>query len=151
MSKKIVAALIIIGVITFFYAIKLPCPISSYKSKISLGGQEINVKVARTQSARSKGLSGKTNLEENSGMLFVFDEDALHPMWMRDMNFPLDILWINKEGEIVHIEKNLLPCARGTNMCPIHQSPVPARYVLELNAGWTNKYQIQIGDKVLYL
>ena len=68
------------------------------------------VEVADTLNEREKGLSGKQSLEINKGMLFIFEKETLSGFWMKDMNFPIDIIWIDKNMRIIGIEKSPVPC-----------------------------------------
>ncbi len=100
------------------------------------------MEVAKTSSELSRGLSFREYLPENQGMLFVFDKDGYYSFWMKDMKFNLDIIWINSNGIVVHIEKNLPPCSL---TCPSYQSQILARYVLEVNASLTDLIPIEDG------
>ena len=99
---------------------------------IRLGGTVFQVDVADTQRARERGLSGREELRDNQAMLFVFEEDGPLPIWMKGMKFPIDIIWLDRGHQVVHIERNVQPDAVPYN---VYQSPVPARYVLEVAAG----------------
>jgi hypothetical protein len=68
-------------------------------SQVLIGGNAINIEIVETGEDRSRGLSGREGLEPDSGMLFVFESPGRHGIWMRDMNFPIDILWIGRESE----------------------------------------------------
>lgn len=87
--------------------------------------------VADTSLLREQGLSNWSLLLPNQAMLFVFDNDGKHSFWMKDMNFPIDIVWLDKDFNIVHIERNLKPETYPETFV----SSVLARYVLELPAG----------------
>ncbi len=94
-----------------------------------------------------KGLSGRKSLQENQGMLFIFPKEDSQSFWMPDMNFPIDIIWINKNCEIVHIEKNLQPCV-DKKTCPLITPDKMAQFVLETVAGFSEKYQVKVGEKL---
>jgi uncharacterized membrane protein (UPF0127 family) len=76
---------------------------------IALGNTLITADIANTPEKRALGLSGRETLLPDTGMLFVFDTPGSHDIWMKDMRFPIDILWIDINGTIVHIEKNVSP------------------------------------------
>ena len=79
-------------------------------------------------------------------MIFVFEKVGNYGFWMKDMNFPLDILWINDNFKVVGIEKNL-----ATSTYPkSFGSKYKAMYVLEISAGYSNKNNIKIGDKIIF-
>lgn len=107
---------------------------------------KIKVEIAKRESELTKGLSGRQNLEKNSGMLFELSEKKTVTFWMKDMNFPLDIIWID-ENIIIGIEKNA-PRPTGDKI-PTFSSPKPVNFVLEVNAGFSEKNNINIGDKVI--
>ena len=112
---------------------------------VVLGGVEVQVELAQTAEGQSKGLSGRETIAEGEGMLFIFENEGVYSFWMKDMNFPIDIIWINKKGEVVHIKENASP-----ESYPISFSnSLPAIYVLEVEAGFSDKYDIKLGDTVL--
>lgn len=104
----------------------------------------IYVSVADTVEERQHGLSDITSLPERNGMLFVFDREGSYGFWMKDMLIPLDILWIDDELRVVHIERNVRPDSYPT----MFSSPEPARFVLEVNAFFVSTFNIHEGDKV---
>jgi uncharacterized membrane protein (UPF0127 family) len=107
-------------------------------------GTPLSVTVADETDEHKQGLSGVPSLREFEGMLFVFDREDYYGMWMKDMMISLDIIWINNEFQIVHIEENVSP-----NTYP--QSFVsndPARFVLETNAFFAKNANIVVGDKI---
>lgn len=112
---------------------------------VKIGKNVIEVEVAATPTAQFKGLSWRKSLEENKGMLFVFGSPSFYAFWMKDMMFPIDIIWIAGD-EIVDISRNLPPARE--NFMPTYTPAEPANYVLEVNAGWADRHGIKIGDKV---
>lgn len=103
----------------------------------------LSVEVADTDATRIKGLSGRDPLPENQGLLFIFEKDGYPAIWMKDMRFALDIIWVDRDGEIVHIERNVAP---GTYP-QIFKPAAPARYVVEVNAGYTEARNVAVGDQ----
>ena len=114
---------------------------------VSLGGVSLLSTLSTTPESQSKGLAVKDSLEENEGMLFIFKSPQKYSFWMKDMKFPIDILWIDASGKIVHIEKNLQPCIF-LLPCPSYSPHDDSLYVLEVISNFTNKYDINIGDEV---
>lgn len=102
----------------------------------------IFVDVAEDNVARVKGLSGRKNLKDDQGMLFVFETLGIYKFWMKDMNFPLDIIWFDGNQKIVHIEKNVLPESYPKLFGPDEET----KYVLEVVAGFSQKNDLKIGD-----
>jgi len=86
----------------------------------------------------------RDNLGVDQGMLFLLKEEAVHTFWMKNMRFPLDIIWIDKEKKIVDIAKNALPCVNNT--CPNLVPRQKSQFVLEVNAGYADKNNIKIGE-----
>ena len=77
------------------------------KAKVTVEGLVLNADVPVSNELMAKGLAVKNQLKENEAMLFVFDDPAEHSFWMKDMKFPIDIIWLDSDGKVVHIEKNL--------------------------------------------
>ena len=123
----------------------------TFPSYVKIKGLIIHVDLAITPDQQEKGLSIKNNLSNNQGMLFPFNTPGDYSFWMKDMKFPLDIIWINSDNKIVHIEKNLQPCVF-ILLCPTYSPPANSntKYVLEVNADYTTKNNINVGDKVSF-
>jgi uncharacterized membrane protein (UPF0127 family) len=103
----------------------------------------IRVEIARTNSEQQKGLSGRVGLAEHHGMLFIFDQPGSYGFWMKDMQFPIDILWIEK-GQVVAITPQLLPASYPAVVVP----PSAVTYVLEIPAGEASRDHIHQGDTI---
>lgn len=114
------------------------------KTTIRISGQEIQVEIADTEEKRSRGLSGRKNLPEDSGMLFLFELPAEYSFWMKDMRFSLDIIWIDENKKIVAISENISPNTYPNSFSPSQN----VKYVLEVNAGWAGKNAVQEEDVV---
>lgn len=104
----------------------------------------ITVEVVNTQSSRTLGLSGRSSMNDNEGMFFIFDTPGRYGFWMKDMKFPLDIIWINRNGVVVSLERNL----RAESYPQTYTNQANAIYVLEINAGLAEKYGIYLGSKI---
>lgn len=85
-------------------------------------------------------------MPQNAGMLFVYDKDVQCSMWMKNTRFPLDMLWIDHDKKVVDIKKNVSPCI--SLPCEVYRSEAYVLYVLEVNAGFTDKYHIAVGDTI---
>jgi len=114
------------------------------KNTIFVDDLSVIVTIADTAEERRQGLSGVSKLPDREGKLFIFDEEGNYGFWMKDMSIPIDILWINNNMEIVHIEKNVKP----ESYPAIYNSPKPARFVLEFNAFFADTFKIEVGDRV---
>lgn len=108
---------------------------------VTINGTAIAVTVADSEAERARGLSGKGSLAEGTGMWFVFDRPDYQGIWMKDMRFPIDILWFDEGLKLVHIEENVSPNTYPT----VFKPATPAQYVLELPAGSTKLYGFEIG------
>ena len=104
----------------------------------------VTVSIADSEEERSQGLSGVDSLDTQEGKLFIFDQEGKYGFWMKDMKMPLDIIWIDNSGRVVHIEENVLPESYPT----IYSSPVNARFVVEVNAFFVSTFNITVGDSV---
>ncbi len=100
----------------------------------------VDVEVVSTKADLMRGLSGRALLREGQGMLFVFDKVGSYEFWMKDMQFALDILWLDSKGAIVHYVENVPPCT--SKDCPRYKSDQPAQMVLELKAGFVKTHHI---------
>jgi len=107
---------------------------------------KITVELAQTEAEQYQGLSGRKSLCQNCGMLFLWSEAAPRDFVMRDMNFPLDIIFI-ADQKIVKIDGNLLP-EKGEALTN-YNSDVPVNYVLEVNGGLTDRYGVEVGDEAI--
>jgi len=111
---------------------------------IAINSLRFSAEVADTPELRELGLSYRDRLEENTGMVFIFDTPTATSFWMKDMNFSIDIVWIRADGAIVDITENLAPETYPDTFRP----KAPVQYVLEVNAGWAKEHNVSIGDKV---
>ena len=102
----------------------------------------IDVELAMDPDQHQRGLQKRVSLGENKGMLFIFEVDGMKRFWMKDVVIPLDIIWINKDNRIVHIEHHVPPCL--SDPCPVYAPPVDARYVLEVNGGVSDQLGLDI-------
>lgn len=118
------------------------------KSKVTIDNHSFQVEVATTSAQQQQGLSGRKSLPQGQGMLFIFNHADRYPFWMKDMNFPLDMIFINN-NKIVKIFQNV-PTPKTTNLndLPYYAPDVPANQVLEINAGLARQYDFKNGDAV---
>lgn len=119
--------------------------VGEQKPVIFIHGTPVAVTVADSDSERRQGLSGVKKLKESHGMLFIFDHEDTYGMWMKDMHIPLDLIFIDDDLQVVHIEPNVKP----ETYPETFSSDEPARFVLEVNAFFAQNYSIQEGDTVI--
>ncbi len=105
----------------------------------------IDVELATTPNERIMGLMNRTNLPENMGMLFIFDEKDIYKLWMKNTLIPLDMIWLDENGKIIYIEKKVQPCYEPT--CSAFFPESSSKYALEVNGGYTERHKINVGDK----
>jgi len=106
---------------------------------------EINVEIADNFEERAKGLMFREFLDENAGMLFIFEQEDYLSFWMKNTLIPLDMIFISEDFEIVDI-KHATPCKQ--DPCVSYKTISPAKYVLEVNGNFTLRNNIEIGDKI---
>ena len=112
--------------------------------EVVLGGKTFLMEMATTPAEWEKGLSGHAPLADNTGMLFIFDKPDNYGFWMKDMLFPLDIVWIGEDFRVVHIEKSLSPETYPT----VYYPDTLSKFVLEISAGESDKINIKVGDLI---
>ncbi len=111
-------------------------------------GDDINVRVsvAATEATRERGLSGRESLKADEGMLFVFGGTDTYAFWMKDMRFPIDILWI-RNGQLVDITTDAAIPVAGQEL-PLYFPRVPVDHVLEVSAGFARAHGLRTGMPV---
>lgn len=112
---------------------------------VEINGRVIGVEIADSFEKQRQGLSDREELTQGTGMLFVWDNKQVRTFWMKNMYFPLDIIWIT-DGQVVNISENLPP--EGEVPKNTYSSIFPVDYVLEVNAGFCQRYGIKVGDEV---
>lgn len=108
---------------------------------IKINDSSFQVEIVNTPETRQQGLSGKANLPDGTGMFFIFETPDKYGFWMKDMNFAIDIVWIDENLRIVDVELDVLP----ETFPQIFYPNKAVKYVLELPAGTIAKYRIDIG------
>lgn len=118
-------------------------------AKITLpNNATVDAEIASTPASRAKGLMFRESMCENCGMLFVFEKSGIHPFWMKNTRIPLDMIFISENGTIVDIIENATPCPDSAPACPNYMPRAPAKFVLEVNAGFSKRNGLEIGEKV---
>lgn len=145
MKKYLIIILILIIIIFLFFS-KFNSSQSDLEPSVTINGEVIKVELADTMPKQTQGLSGRNYMAGNEGMLFVFNDKQIRNFWMKNMNFPIDIIWV-EDDNIVKIDKNL-PIA-GEQPTVSYNSGQPVNYVLEVNAGYSDKNKIKAGDTII--
>jgi uncharacterized membrane protein (UPF0127 family) len=104
---------------------------------------KIDIQIADTDFDRQLGLMFRKSMKENQGMLFIFPEESVQSFWMRNTYISLDMIFVNSDKKIVTIHKNTKTLSDQS-----YRSTRPAKYVIEVDAGYTEKHNIKVGDKV---
>ena len=154
----LVLAIVILIVGYYFYSVKPPAaPNESANSPavqsapagaipLSAPGGQMFVFVATTSADQEEGLSGRQSLPADQGMLFVFDQPGSYEFWMKDMNFPLDMVWINEDKTVAGVTADLSPDTYPDTFLP----PNDIKYVLEINAGAAGEFGMATGTPLRF-
>lgn len=137
MRKTVYA--IVLSIVSFVFS---GCSSAHYK-KACFNTGCIKVELAVSPEERTIGLMYRDKLEYIGGMLFVFNDGDVPSFWMKNVRFPLDIIWFDRHKRILHIDENVLVCS---DDCPGLSFDGPVRYVLEVPAGFSKEKGLKIGD-----
>lgn len=113
------------------------------------GGQELLVELAVTTDQRSRGLMFRDELPAGQGMLLLFPDSGFRAIWMKNVRFPLDLVWLDRDHRVVHLERNVPPCP--AEPCPDYYSLRKASAVLELNAGAAELLGLETGQRLEFI
>ncbi len=106
----------------------------------------VTAELAVTDEERARGLMFRDKLLPDQGMLFVFEEEDFHSFWMKNTLISLDMLWLDRNRRIVHIEADVPPCV--ADPCPSYGPKRPASFVLELKAGQAAEFGLKLNDRL---
>lgn len=137
----------IIGLLTIIpilFVIRMLPAEPTYKT-VKFPNAAIKAEVADTVPKQMEGLMSRKSLPDKEGMLFIFKEEGRHGIWMMNMSFPIDILWISKDYKIVDFAEDAQPCRFN---CPVYMPDKKAMYVLEANSGFVSQNKLKSGDSV---
>ncbi len=113
-----------------------------------IGGQTFTLDVATTTTEQNRGLGGRTSLGERNGMLFMFNIPSIQLFWMKDMEFPLDLIWM-RGNKIIGFEENMtVPTSSNALNLPIYISPGLVDGVIEINSGQVAQLGLRVGDAI---
>ncbi|NWJ99764.1 DUF192 domain-containing protein [Marine Group I thaumarchaeote] len=121
------------------------------RGTIKVDDKVLEVQIADTDSLRVRGLMFQDELPYNEGMLFVFEGSETRPMWMLNMQFNLDVIWFDENANVVAIEKNIPQCITTVEVVACRENGVSgdnAKYVLEVTAGFVDKFNITENSKM---
>jgi len=141
------AIFVTLAVIFFLSRVKNPDKISDAKTRISLlkvKDSIISVEIADTPEKRQQGLMYRKTMKDNEGMLFIFETEDFRTFWMKNTLIPLDMVWMDPNYKVIYITKDAQPCV----FDPCEMYVAPAKYVLELKGGWSDRNNLQVGDSI---
>jgi len=153
MHEKLIILAVVIAAVAIAAAVLIPIitqpaqtniPIYNYEvRKITIDNVVLDVEIADDSEKIQQGLMFRKMLPEDHGMLFIFDQERKYQFWMMNMKFNLDIIWLDANGKVVHIVEDAEPCidAAHTSLCTFGPDE-SARYVLEVNSGFVQRYGI---------
>lgn len=111
---------------------------------LNIDDERLSLHVADTAQEKRSGLSGRKTLSDDEGMIFVYDSLGYPGIWMKNMYFPIDVLWLDKDFFVVHAESGITPDTFPRTFRPDE----PARYVLEVRAGFIDRFNVQVGGQL---
>ena len=152
-SKRIITIVVLLfvslitGLVVFHNQATAPTAVDEELiTNLRAGDTTFELLIADEPTERTQGLSGRENLEQNQAMLFIFDEPAKWGIWMKDMLFSIDILWLDEQKKVVHVEKNVAP----ETYPSIFEPSQDALYIVELNAGAVDRIGVSLGDTLQF-
>ena len=147
-QRKFIVGIVILSIVVGGYFIYIN--FSEKSSKICIEDKKCFViEIVDSDAERTTGLSNRESLDKNKGMLFIFEDELVPGFWMKDMNFPIDIIWISSDFEIVGIETGLQPCINVDSCLAVYPTQ-PIEYVLEINSNQAEENNITEGDRVYF-
>lgn len=142
--RKVIIWLMVFGVLgaIAYGAFMTMRGFSTKRVTIGIGKVDLQAEVADTDELRQRGLAGRTELEQRQAMLFVAGQGQELKIWMKGMQMPIDIVWLDAKKKVVHIEKEVWP---DDTPHTVYRSPVPATYVLEMKSGMVAESGVRLG------
>lgn len=113
-----------------------------------IGDTRFVVEIADTMDKQIKGLMFRESIPEDFGMLFVYESEGNHGIWMKNTKVHLDIIYLNKNRQVVHIFNNAPPCTK--DPCDTYRNEVPAQYILEIKGNRAKELKLKEGDFIFF-
>ena len=123
------------------------CP--KINDTVTIKGTRFTVEVVDDDQSRAMGLMYRKSMDDDAGMLFIFEDAQPRAFWMKNTLIPLDILYFDQNRRLVSISANTPPCKNTTTRCPSYPSGKPTKYVLEINAGLSEQHGFEPGDELI--
>lgn len=150
--RQVITGLVVIAVVLAALLTYQPkeasgpkCGLYGDDKTVTIGTEKIKAEVVQTPAEREKGLGGRPCIESNQAMLFIFDKPGRYAIWMKDMRFPIDIVWINYDHKVVGLEIDVLPSTYPDRFV---NKDNPALYVLELQANRAKELNVGLGTPI---
>ncbi len=143
--KRRWAGIVIVVAVIAIVAGFLWWQMSSQQPKLQLVNTTFEVEILQTEEDKIRGLSGTKSLAQNRAMLFDFEHEGTWGIWMKDMNYAIDIIWTDKDGKVIHIVKDAQPSSYPDT---IFRPTAPARYVIETISGTIERTGLKMGDMI---
>ena len=132
-----------LGVFLAVLVLLVSCRKAVAQDRVCFPGACYQVELALTPEIRQRGLQHRVQMAPDKGMLFVFPVASAYGFWMKETLLPLDIIWMDQNRRIVHIEEHVPPCE--IQPCPVYEPLEPALYVLEVNSGQVAQQRLKTG------
>lgn len=113
-------------------------------TQIFLPNTTLTATILDTDASREKGLSGLTGLKKDKAVIMVFNQPGRYGIWMKEMDFPIDVIWLNQDKKIVHLVSNMTPDSYPKTFIP----PLEAQFIIEANVGTIAKNNLKVGETV---
>ena len=139
--KKFIGVIIVLIIVVALFIV-----FNGGENRICSEDRCFQVELAQSPEERAQGLMFKKEVGEDKGMLFIYEEEGIYKFWMKNTLIPLDIIWLNSEGEVIFISNNTQPCEE--DLCPTYGTNLNSKYVLEINAGKAAESNIVVGSKL---
>lgn len=138
MLKLLIGLGLMVSVVVWWLS-QSKMPDSTHLKLLTIGHARVWVEIADTPAAITQGLSGREKLPDDQGMLFMFERPGIYSFWMKDMHFPIDIVWIDADWRVVDISSQVDPATFPERFAPKES----VQYVLEVNAGKAKEWGIK--------
>lgn len=136
--------LLFYGAIAAFLALVVLFAQANRNTTLEFGSRTLSVEKVKSEHDRARGLGGRESIADDYAMLFVYEDSGEHCFWMKDMNFPIDIIWLDEMKKVIYIAAYVPPESYPSSFCP----PTEARYVLEVRAGLSDEASVDVGTQL---
>jgi len=150
--KIFILVFVFVALVALLYFFSQKQPLLKTTEVVFLKGNteltKVKAEVVNTPQQMAKGLMFRESLSTNKAMLFVYTDEQIRSFWMKNMNFDIDIIFLDKNRNIVSIKEKAPACK--TLTCPHYSSALPAMYAVEVISGFAGEFNLKIGDKVFF-